>query len=134
MRLVFDIETDNLLPKLTTFHCAGAIDLDTGAEYWFRPHQHKEFLNKLDEADVIIAHNALGFDVPALTKLFGWTPKAKVQCTKVMSQVLNYRRFGFGHSLKRWGEELQDNKGDYNGGWGEFNEEMFIFYLSYGLH
>ena len=127
MRLVFDIETDNLLPKLTTFHCAGAIDLDTGAEYWFRPHQHKEFLNKLDEADVIIAHNALGFDVPALTKLFGWTPKAKVQCTKVMSQVLNYRRFGFGHSLKQWGEKLGDSKGDYSEGFETFNESMFVY-------
>ena len=127
MKLVFDIETDNLLPKLTTFHCAGAIDLDTGDEYWFKPQQHKEFLNKLDEADVIIAHNALGFDVPALTKLFGWTPKAKVQCTKVMSQVLNYRRFGFGHSLKRWGEHLGDQKGDYTGGFETFNEDMFVY-------
>jgi DNA polymerase-1 len=127
MRLVFDIETDNLLPKLTTFHCAGALDLDTGDEYWFRPHQLKEFLNKLDEADVIIAHNAFGFDVPALTKLCGWTPKAKVQCTKVMSQVLNYRRFGFGHSLKRWGEELGDQKGDYTGGFETFNEDMFVY-------
>ena len=39
MRLVFDIEADNLLPKLSKFHCAGAIDVDTSKEYWFRPHQ-----------------------------------------------------------------------------------------------
>ena len=42
MRLVFDIEADNLLPKLSKFHCAGAIDVDTGKEYWFRPHQLNE--------------------------------------------------------------------------------------------
>ena len=127
MNLVFDIEADNLLPKLSKFHCAGAIDLDTNKEYWFGPDQAQDFLNLLDKADLIIAHNAFGYDVPALTKLFGWTPKAKVQCTKVMSQVLNYRRFGFGHSLKLWGQKLNDFKGDYTGGFEEYNEDMFEY-------
>lgn len=127
MKLVFDIETDNLLPKLTTFHCAGAIDVETGKEYWFRPHQSKDFLDLLDQAEVIVAHNAFGFDVPALTKLFGWKPKATVHCTKVMSQLLKYNRFGFGHSLKQWGVFLKDNKGDYTGGFEKFNEDMFQY-------
>jgi len=127
MKLVFDIEADNLLPKISKFHCAGAIDVGTGTEYWFRPHQLDEFLELLDKADTIIAHNALGYDVPALFKLTGWQPKASVQCTKVMSQVLNYRRFGFGHSLKLWGEKFGDNKLDYAGGFEEFNEEMFVY-------
>jgi DNA polymerase-1 len=127
MKLVFDIEADNLLPKISKFHCAGAIDVETGTEYWFRPHQLNEFLELLDKADIIIAHNAMGYDVPALFKLTGWKPKASVQCTKVMSQVLNYRRFGFGHSLKAWGESLGDNKGDYKGGFESFNEEMFEY-------
>jgi DNA polymerase I-like protein with 3'-5' exonuclease and polymerase domains len=127
MKLVFDIEADNLLPKLTKFHCAGAIDIDTGAEYWFRPNQLQEFIDLLDSAEVIIAHNAFGYDVPALTKLTGWKPKATVQCTKVMSQVLNYRRFGFGHSLKKWGEFFNDHKGDYAGGFETFNEDMFVY-------
>jgi DNA polymerase-1 len=127
MKLVFDIEADNLLPKISKFHCAGAMDVDTGAEYWFRPHQLKEFLALLDKADTIIAHNAYGYDIAALYKLTGWTPKATVQCTKVMSQVLNYRRFGFGHSLKAWGESLGDNKGDYSGGFESFNEDMFEY-------
>lgn len=93
-RYVFDIETDNLLPKLTTFHCAGIKDYETGEEFFFRPKEFKPFLDKLDEADVIVAHNAWGFDVPALMKLDPtWKPKGKVTCTKVMSQVLNYNRF-----------------------------------------
>jgi len=127
MRLVFDIEADNLLPKISKFHCAGAINPDTGEEFWFLPHQSQEFLNKLDEAEVIIAHNANGYDIPALKKLFGWEPKAKIYCTKVMSQVLNYRRFGFGHSLKQWGQFFKDFKGDYSGGFEEFNQEMFTY-------
>jgi len=127
MKLVFDIEADNLLPKISKFHCAGAIDVETGTEYWFRPHQLNEFLELLDKADIIVAHNAMGYDIPALTKLTGWQPKATVHCTKVMSQVLNYRRFGFGHSLKAWGQFFKDYKGDYNGGFEEFNEAMFKY-------
>jgi DNA polymerase-1 len=129
MKLVFDIEANGLLTTVSKFHCAGAMDVDTGEEYWFRPHQLQEFLDLLDSAKVIIAHNAYGYDVEALRILSGgsWTPKATVQCTKVMSQMLNYRRFGFGHSLKQWGEAFGDQKGDYNGGWEEFNEDMFTY-------
>jgi len=133
MKLVFDIEGNGLLPELTKFHCSGAIDITTDKEYWFRSHQLKEFLELLSNADIIVAHNAFGYDIPALKKLaelngLSWDvdPK-KVHCTKVMSQVLNYRRFGFGHSLKQWGEFFKDNKSDYNGSWEEFNEDMFEY-------
>jgi len=129
MKLVFDIEANGLLTTVSKFHCGGAKDVDTGEEYWFRPNQLQEFLDLLDSAKVIIAHNAFGYDIEALRILSGgtWKPKATVQCTKVMSQMLNYRRFGFGHSLKQWGEAFGDQKGDYNGGWDEFNEEMFEY-------
>jgi len=163
MKLVFDIEGNGLLPELTKFHCSGALDISTGKEYWFRPNQLQEFLDLLMKADVIVAHNAFGYDIPALeklAKLYGLSVNfdySKVQCTKVMSQVLNYRRFGFGHSLKQWGDFFERNpsvaerlslqggntergeyrklaaqkesflKGDYNGGWEEFNEDMFEY-------
>lgn len=128
MILVFDIEANGLLPTVSKFHCAGAKNLETDEEYWFRPHQLKEFLELLDTADTIVAHNAFGYDLPALKILSGgWEPKATVHCTKVMSQVLNYRRFTFGHSLAKWGEFFKDDKGDYTGGWEEFNEEMFEY-------
>jgi DNA polymerase-1 len=133
MKLVFDIEGNNLLPGLTKFHCAGARDVDTGEEYWFKEKDLKAFLDLLDSAQVIIAHNAFGYDIPALNilskKYFNkpWEPEAVVQCTKVMSQVLCYTRFGFGHSLKQWGVHLGDNKGEYTGGFEEYNEEMFVY-------
>lgn len=133
MKLVFDIEANGLLPTVSKFHCAGARDVDTKEEYWFRPDEFKSFLKLLDKADTIIAHNAFGYDIPALgilsQKLLGyvWYPKATVQCTKVMSQLLNYRRFGFGHSLKLFGNAFGDQKGDYTGGWEEFNEDMFEY-------
>lgn len=130
MILVFDTETDNLLTKVTKMHCAGAIDVNTKAEYWFNTTNkgdEQAFLDLLNSADKIIAHNAFGFDVPMLTKLFKFQPKAEVECTLVRSQLQNFNRFGFGHSLGKWGEFLKNNKGDYKGGWDEFNPEMYEY-------
>jgi len=158
---VFDTENNDLLRGVHTFHCSGVIDVSTGEEYWFRSHQLREFLDFLDTANNIIAHNAQGYDVPALQKIarkrlnYEWTPKANVRCTKVMSQVLNFTRFGFGHSLARWGQFLEERnqgfldeairdknkedikkytkqvgtfyKGDYTGGFEEFNEDMWTY-------
>jgi DNA polymerase I-like protein with 3'-5' exonuclease and polymerase domains len=132
MALVFDTETDNLLPHLTKIHCAGAIDSNTNQDYWFNFAENdklEDFLDLLDSYDAIAAHNAYGFDVAALHRLSGnkWKPKSTVYCTKVMSQVLQYNRFGFGHSLKKWGEFFGDNKIDYTGDFSEFTPEMFEY-------
>ena len=35
MRLIFDIETDGLLPQLTKIHCIVAKDIDTNQVYAF---------------------------------------------------------------------------------------------------
>ena len=70
MILVSDTENNNLLPAVDKYHCAGAIDVDTGKEYWFRPHQFQEYLDLLDKADTVIFHKA-SYDVPAMWKLSG---------------------------------------------------------------
>jgi DNA polymerase I-like protein with 3'-5' exonuclease and polymerase domains len=132
MTLVFDTETDNLLPKLTKIHCAGAIDSKTNQKYWFNfaeKDKLDDFLDLLNSYDAIAAHNAYGFDIVALHKLSGnkWKPTSTVYCTKVMSQVLQYNRFGFGHSLKKWGEFFGDNKLEYTGDFEEFTPDMFDY-------
>ena len=105
-KLVLDTENDNLLRKVSKFHCGGAIDLQTGEEFWFKSHELKDMLNLFDSYDVNIGHSAANYDIPALKKItnYTWKPKAKIQCTKTMSQVLNFTRFGFGHSLEKWGD------------------------------
>ena len=47
MKLVFDIEANGLLPTVSKFHCAGATDINTGNEYWFRPKELEKFLKCL---------------------------------------------------------------------------------------
>jgi len=154
---VSDIEANNLLPGITKIHCTGLVDVDTGEEFFYRPHEQQAYRDRMDTADKVVFHNAFGYDVAAMFKVWGYTPKCTVICTKVMSQVLNYRRFGFGHSLKLFGQSFEKSrieserlnlrggiterkeyvklskqkesllKGDYSGGFETFNEEMFEY-------
>lgn len=89
-------------------HILIARDLDT--------HVHWRFLEGdlgwrelFDKAELIVGHNIINFDLSILQRLFGYKPPKHVRLhdTLLMSQILDYRRFGLeGHSLDRWGEHL----------------------------
>ena len=70
MRLVFDIETNGFIDVMNTIHCISACDIDTGTYYNFKPDTINEGIKMLAEADVLIAHNGIKFDVPAIQKLY----------------------------------------------------------------
>jgi len=81
--LLFDCETDGLLPSLSKLHCLAIQDADTGALWSYADQKGHtpivDGLKKLAEADSIVAHNALGFDVPAIQKVYsGWAPQGRV--------------------------------------------------------
>ena len=142
--LIFDCETNGLIPELDRVHCLVLHDVDTNNTYSFEPHQVEEGVRMLMEADKIIAHNAIGFDVPALQKVYPWfTPaKEKVLDTLVLSRLiwsdLKDRDFELikakraavptrlagSHSLGAWGHRLGEHKGDYQGGWDTWSPEM----------
>ena len=65
MKLVFDIETDDL--KATKIWCIVAID-EEDKVYSFAPHKIAEGIKFLQSADVLIGHNIIGFDVPVIKK------------------------------------------------------------------
>lgn len=107
-RLIWDIETDALLLRCTRMWLFMALDVDT-LEYFEYDEGDLGWQALLEETDEIIGHNIAGFDELALEKLFGYKfPKhIKKTDTLILSQVLNYRRFGdSGHSLAAWGEYL----------------------------
>jgi DNA polymerase I len=129
-RVVFDIEADGLLHKATTIWMLVAIDIDTGERFIFcdftklgRPLD--EAISFLDSCTLIAGHNILMYDLLMLEKFFHWKPKftTKLVDTMVMSQVLNYKRFGFGHSLGKWGEFLNYSKVDHDE-WHEYSDAM----------
>jgi DNA polymerase-1 len=128
VRLVFDIETDGLLNQCTKLWVLTAYDLDEDKMYIFKENDlgWKELFNKAKKA---IGHNILGFDVFALKKLYDYEfpETCELQDTLILSQVLNYKRFGNdGHSLGRWGEALEFPKYDFND-WSKLSQEMIDY-------
>mgnify|MGYP001590381027 CR=1 FL=1 len=146
MRLVVDIETNGFLDVLTTIHCISACDIDTGTYYNFRPDKIDHGIKLLSEADELIAHNGIKFDVPAIQKLYpSFTPKKLIDtlvCTRLIwadikeydadlirKEILPRKLFG-SHSLKAWGYRLKMMKGDYgeqDNAWDVFTEEMLEY-------
>lgn len=92
---VFDIETDGLLQDCTRMWILAAYNLETREmKYWLEGDLGwQEVFNK---ATLVVGHNILGFDIFALKKLFNYDfPKGcNMHDTLIMSQVLNYKRFG----------------------------------------
>lgn len=97
MKLVFDIETDGL--EANKLWCLVAKDLDANKIHAFSPDNIDEGLKLIKEANLLIGHNILGFDIPVLEKLTDINFKnKKIIDTLVLSRLANPERGG--HSLK----------------------------------
>lgn len=120
---LFDIETNNLLQQLTRMWVLCAYNLNTRKlHYWLEGDMGWQ--EEFDKATLVVGHNILGFDLAALKKLYGYVlPKTcKVHDTLIMSQTLDYRRFGTdGHSLERWAQEFGETKVEIND-WSFFDQ------------
>ena len=67
--MIFDIETDGLLGALTEVHCIALQDRGGPIEGYGPGHLEKA-LDRLSAADVLVGHNVIAFDLPALRKVF----------------------------------------------------------------
>ena len=112
MDLVFDIETDDL--KATKIWCLVAQDMDSGKIYKFPPEKLSEGYEMLSNADTLIGHNIIGFDIPMVEK-FGGVDLSKIPVidTLVLSRLFNPNREG-GHSLEKWGYKLGYHKIEFS--------------------
>ena len=125
-RVVFDLESNGLFPEVDKMWVFVAYDLDSKEEFVFEcTNNFNGLVEFLDSCDVLVGHNILQYDLLVLLKLFNWFPKVKVKLidTLIVSQVLNYKRFGFGHSLKKWGEFLKYPKVEHED-WSQYSPEM----------
>lgn len=114
MKLVFDIEADGLLRDATCVHILVAHELETNERFEFRGHDNG-WRGLLSQASLLVGHNVISYDLALLEKLYGFRYEGRVHDTLLMSQILDYRRFGYdGHSLERWGQFLQFPKGDFH--------------------
>lgn len=90
--LIFDIETNGLLPDLTKVHCIGVRDEAGGEVRSFggkTDEKIRNFLTHLEEAPVLIGHNIIEFDVPALQKIYpAFKPKGLLWDTMLDCQTI----------------------------------------------
>ena len=69
-RLLFDIETNGLLPAVSKVHCIWAVDIDSGKYYDFGPDAIDVGLELLSGATELVGHNILGYDLPVLAHIY----------------------------------------------------------------
>jgi len=145
--LFFDIETNGLedftnLTDLHTVHCLSVYDPMTSKMVTFAGDSIHRGLQALAEADRIVGHNVIKFDIPALKKMYGFSaPLVKVIDTLVLSRCIfsDLRNEDFGrnnfdpklvgsHSLKAWGHRMGKatklTYGEEDGAFDHYNEEM----------
>ena len=119
-RLIFDIETNGLAP--TKVWVIVTKDIDSGVMSTYVEGQWAEFNKAIAQAQEVIGHNIIGYDIPACERLLKTDFSGpKVTDTLVMSRLANPQRDG--HSLAYWGEQLGYPKGDYED-WSQYTPEM----------
>lgn len=155
-RLVVDIEANNLYQDVTEVHCIVAKDIDTNQYYIqskgvnaiFKANSSvieysdiKYMLRLLLEADQIIGHNFIDYDIRVLEKLhpvkfnvnkivdtmlfsYMLDPHRKKHPECPPSQLIEGKRRPIGaHSLKNWGYIVGRGKVEHEE-WDKFTKEM----------
>lgn len=150
---VFDTEGDGLLPTLTRLHCGVVIDVETRECFDFKPWQLDDFYLFLEEeVETAVGHNIVDYDFRAI-ELVGkrdFKRPPKVHDTLIMAKLvwpydtLYVRDFQLvrqgklpprllkSHSLKAWGYRLGNYKGDFDGPWDVWSEEMHTYMIQDG--
>lgn len=145
--LFFDIETNgiedwNNLTDLNKLFVISAFDTDHNRMVsCSEPERIKKLLDYMSKCDLIVGHNIIGFDLPALKKLYGFT-HPNVLDTVVLSRCIypdiresDFKEQGFPkdligrHSLKAWGYRLgilKDSHGETET-WTELTPEMISY-------
>lgn len=102
---IFDIETDNLLDKVTIIHClSAAIYEDNKLIEEVVITDYKDIIDFLDAQTVIVGHNIVRYDLPVLKKLLDYTYPGTCIDTLALSWYLYPERKE--HGLESWGSTV----------------------------
>jgi DNA polymerase I len=143
--IIFDLETDGLLPDVTKVHCLGmTVDGAMAGQVFANVEPYdclEDALELMSRANSLTGHNIIGYDLPVLKKLLGWTPPKHVKIidTMILSRLIHTNLYEedikqktiplklYGrHSLEAWGERLGIKKAKLDGEdvWDKFTPEM----------
>ena len=144
--LIFDLETDGLLYNVSTIHCLAIYDFATKKTISYNDQGNEEpivrGIQRLADADCIMGHNVIGFDIPVLNKLYPWfiSPGIVVD-TLLLSRLYHsnmievdkkqnwnnmpLKLYGR-HSLESYGYRLGEFKGAFgkDTDWKKWSQEM----------
>jgi DNA polymerase-1 len=123
--LIADTETDGFLENVTQMWVLVVKELGKKPErYSSKAGNIDKGLARLKDADRIVFHNGLNYDVPVLWKLYG---KDAVDHRKVFDTMVAARLFDpeakDGHSLDAWGGRMGFPKGSHND-FSKWSQEM----------
>ena len=145
--LVFDIETNGLLYDVSKIHCISTFDTKEEKTYVYNNQDDgtpsvSVGISQIMEADTIVGHNIIGYDLAVLRKLSdGFHTDATVIDTLVLSRLYHpnlmeidkkrqwrhmpLQLYGR-HSLEAYGYRLGEYKGDFGktSDWQEWSQEM----------
>ena len=145
--LVFDIETNGLLPSVDQIHCIATYETDTQRSAIFNNRSDgtgsvKDGINSIMDSPVIAGHNIIGYDLPVIRKLFNTGEYSGLAYdTLILSRLYHpnlleidkkrqwrhmpLQLYGR-HSLEAYGYRLGEYKGDFgkNSDWQQWSQEM----------
>lgn len=148
--VIVDLEASGLDVDTVDVHCVVA-QVPGEMPCIYRPgliHRGVEMLNKhVEEGYTLVGHNIVEYDVPVLRRFGLKVPDTQLYDTLLASRAaypgnmlynqdrkfLSRRKELEGvlkvgaHSLKAWGIRLGEHKGDYDGGFETFNEDMLTY-------
>ena len=143
--IIFDIETNGLLHDVTTIHCAVLHNTEDGTTTAYNDQGGAPItaaVNFLAEADKIVGHNIIGYDIPVIKKLYPFfDPEGEIVDTLLLSRLYhpnmieldkkhNWKHMPlqlYGrHSLESYGYRLGEYKGSFSKStdWKEYSKEM----------
>ena len=143
--IIFDLETDGLLDTVSKIHCLCLYDTEAEQTYVYNDAGTAEPIVRgiqvLNDADCIVGHNIIGYDLPVIQKIYPWFKRPYVIDTLLLSRLYhpniletdqkhNFEHMPlqlYGrHSLEAYGYRLKEYKGCFakTTDWSDWSEEM----------
>lgn len=144
--LIFDLETNGFLEQMDRIHCLVIRDAETGEVWSLHGSSIDTGIAMLMSADVVVGHNIIAFDLPAINKIYPWfslKPGAIIHDTMILGRLFwpdikfnddsrreRDRHFALppklrgSYKLEAFGYRLGILKSEYDGGWEQWSQTM----------
>ena len=129
---VWDYEANGLLPEVTKTNCAVIKDpRGMGESHVIDPSGVNEAHKILENYDILVGQNIIGYDLPMLKKIYNWEPKeSQIILDTLWMSKMYFPDIEGGHSAAAWGKRLGHKKIKYtppDNDWNNYDEDQLIY-------